>query len=202
MRKKRIAEDFALCQRIQSHIDDPVEPPSLPGTGLLEPEEREEKPLAAPPTQDEWDLDMTLGDHDDEISALPLVPGSQQHHTAPQAPIPNQAQDEEDNQPSVQDLADQIDEVPLAAHSAGNRLSIRPPLRKEWRTDILEASKAESSDGEQQAATVAVVATATTAAIAPTEFSPFLNVWSEPGLSLLPDLWGWSVGQHGSKRGG
>jgi hypothetical protein len=35
LRKKCIAEEFALSQRIQSHIDDPIEPPSLPGAGLL-----------------------------------------------------------------------------------------------------------------------------------------------------------------------
>jgi hypothetical protein len=67
---------------------------------------------------------MTRGDHDDEITAVPLVPGSQQYRTAPQSPIPNQARDEEDNQRSVEDLAHQIDEVLAAADSPGNRLSI------------------------------------------------------------------------------
>ena len=131
LRKKRIVEEFALFQRMPSHIDEPVEPPSLPDAGLLKLQEPGKKPLPASPTGTQSGPEMTRGEPDDEITALPPVASSQQFVVIPRVPVsaPEQEETEIDNSDGMfgEDLIAQVsNEAVEACDSPGNRTSTPP----------------------------------------------------------------------------
>ena len=185
-RKKRIGEEFVLFQRMPSHIDEPVEPPLLPGAGLLKLQESEEKPLPASPAGTHLGAEMTRDGLDNETTALPPVASSQQVVAIPRVPVSalEQEETEIDNSDVMfgEGLVAQVSEEAVEAwDSPGNRMSTRPGISLKWRPDKLEALRA-ASNGEQLPAIV------TTPVTIPKKFFPVPNAWSEPGAIPIPNF--------------
>lgn len=137
LRKKRALEEFAISQHILVHVENPIEPPSLPGAGLHLLREREDK---SPPTTpiDESDVELTRGDDEDDMTALPPMPDRKHSPSVSCRTSWSLSMNEEDNadQFSVDDLADEaMDEALAVADAPGNRSSIRPTLPAEWIMD-------------------------------------------------------------------
>lgn len=148
LRNKRIVEKFALSEDIESRVEEPTEPPSLPGAGLLKLQAWEGDLLPVPPWVEEFDADLTRGGDDDEITALPPLPTTHFYRPVPPLSAVNRYLEEEMDEPSVEDLADQaMDEAMAVADSPGNRLSTRPPLPAEWLTDNFGPPR-ETSNGD------------------------------------------------------
>ncbi|UPX11952.1 uncharacterized protein EKO05_0002534 [Ascochyta rabiei] len=117
LRKKRVAEEFAIMQLIAPEVEHSAEAPSLPGAGLLELRVREEKPLYISPIEEEFDADVTRAGDDGEITALPSLPG----HRCRVRACPWRFQEQLD-EPSAEDLADYaMDEDEAAYDAPGNR---------------------------------------------------------------------------------
>ncbi|KAJ4357116.1 hypothetical protein N0V95_002772 [Ascochyta clinopodiicola] len=144
LRKKRVAEEFAVAQLITPEIEQPVETSSLPGASLLELQARKEKPLPISPIEEGFDADMTRGsDDDDEITALPPLPGYRYQY-----PAYLSSSEEHSDLPSVECLADQaMDDAEAAYDAPGNRSSVRLPLPAEWMATRRESSRAVGMGG-------------------------------------------------------
>lgn len=103
---------------------------SLPGAGLQKLKEQYAEPLAPSPV-DETDPNMTRGDYDDQISALPPMPGHQRQASAASREDFDLPDDQQRNEePSFEDLMDATLE---AADAPDNHCSVRSPLPPEWR---------------------------------------------------------------------
>ncbi|KAF3039797.1 hypothetical protein E8E12_009352 [Didymella heteroderae] len=132
--RKRLAKEAGLAHAIPEHTNEPVEEfmerPSLPGAGLQKLKDQDGKPQPPSPV-DETDLDTTRGDYDDQISALPPMPGHQRQASAvPSEDFGLPIREHQNEEPSLEDLMD----VALnAADTPGNRCSVRSPLPPEWR---------------------------------------------------------------------
>jgi hypothetical protein len=175
-RNKRLTEEWRKVQAIAGQPEQPAEevdePPSLPGAGLTRLKEQDEKPLPPSPV-DETDPNLTRGDNDDGILALPPMPGHHRRTSAVSSedfefPIRLQR----DEEPSLEDL---MDDALDAADAPGNRSSIRSPLPPQWRAT--EFSRTMSSRGIRQQE-----------ASRSTEFLPLPSAVLSSDLGYLPNL--------------
>lgn len=120
----------------------------MPGAGLQKLKEPDEKPLPPSPV-DETDQNLTRTGDDDELQALPPLPGHRyKAPAAPSMPAPLPTQDEDENVdgPSFESLADQaMDEALAEADAPGNRSSTRPALPVEWRAEAFSQTMGSSN---------------------------------------------------------
>jgi hypothetical protein len=178
--KTRAYEVYLKAQAIPDKPDQPVEeriePASLPGAGLEklkeQDDEQEEEPLSAS-LVDETDLNMTRGDNDDHICALPPMPDRQR-----QAPVVSSEDShtpvyqQSDGEPFLEDL---WDDVLDAADAPGNRCSIRSPLPPEWRAADFSTLMSSNPVTQQEASKS-------------TEYLPLPSAVFGPGPRYLPAL--------------
>lgn len=182
MRDKRLAEELTIADYIlekpEQRVEPYVESPSLPGAGLQKLKEQDEKPLPPSPVN-ETDPNLTRAGDDDEIQALPPLPGH--HHEAPAAPsmpapLPTQDEHENVDGPFLESLADPaMDEALAEADAPGNRSSTRPALPVEWRAEAF--SQTMGSSGMMQPTSTSH-----------TGFLPLPSAVMSPGIGSLPNL--------------
>ena len=135
LRDKRLAREAALAAAVPETpvqpAEEPVEPAFLPGARLQNLKEQDEESVPPLPV-DEMDVNMTRGDYDDLISALPPMPGHQRQVSAVSSVDFDFLIDQQRNDdPSLEDL---MDDALHAADAPGNRCSVRSPLPAAWRT--------------------------------------------------------------------
>ncbi|KAF3051195.1 hypothetical protein E8E11_001832 [Didymella keratinophila] len=148
-RDKRLAKEAALTTAVAEEpvqrAEEPVEPASLLSAGLQKLKKQEDEPLPPSPVE-ETDPNMTRGDCDDHISALPPMPGHQRQVSAVSSEDTRTSiHQQSDEEPSLEGL---MDDVLDAADAPGNRCSVRSPLPQEWRD--AEFSRTRSSSGLTQ----------------------------------------------------
>ncbi|KAJ8107260.1 hypothetical protein OPT61_g8990 [Boeremia exigua] len=173
LRKKRALDEFALSQRVHTHMAQPIEPPSLPGTGRERLSAFKEYLESRSPS-DEWDEDVLREDYDDdEITALPRMPGHRGTQARQESLLP---WDEPSNEPFQEEFDQAMDEAFALADAPGNRSSTRPALPAEWMANVSRKRAVGSANQH--------------APVRRTNFLPLPSAVSLPGSVPLPDCVG------------